>query len=335
MPWEIIECSDGAWEVNRLGVRLIVRSFIRATEIKRNARLSVEHQMFGPDMVNVDIDFDKVRAAVDDSDSLIDELFTRVDGGFPMSSILLILRDMRDNTRNAEEGLEALKRSAQKQTSDNIQASVDAGEATVEVLQVVRDLSAEALMVGATMATGGAALAILGAGSLLKGVARFQDTSNFGDAAIETGFNLTFGLVGFGINAGVASGVMEADKSMQAALRFAVAINKGAGEVAKSSLQGRDVFQSLGRGGQTAFIDPAAVTIIGNLLPKGSLWAVPIRAGAKYITQQGIAKATKPAAPSKTASLGFSPQLLADSAVAPDDFVTKTAVRRFAPVSRP
>ena len=74
-------------------------------------------------------------------------------------------------------------REAQKKTMENIEKSVERGEVGLEIARHTRDLSAEFLMVSATVVTGGAAASVaagvaLVGGSGLKATARWKDDPN-------------------------------------------------------------------------------------------------------------------------------------------------------------
>jgi hypothetical protein len=55
----------------------------------------------------------------------------------------------------------------------------------VEIARFIRNLSADTIMVGASLVSGGAALALAGTGSVAKGAATYQDTGKVGAAVIK------------------------------------------------------------------------------------------------------------------------------------------------------
>jgi hypothetical protein len=330
MPWEIIECSDGAFEVNRLGVELIMRSFVRADSMRKNARTQVEHHVFGPDLHSVEIDFGAVRTDVDSSSPVfVKDFFDKLAGGWPMREGINSLVELRDVTRRHQASLEEKQRAAQHQTMLNIDQSVERGETAKAVAEGVRDLCGEALLVGATMLSGGAAALVITGGATLKGVGKFQDTNHVGEAVVETASNLLFGFVGLGVDA------LELKGAAKVVMTFTISQNQGLLDVARSSWEGKTVLQSFGTGGKTFGLDPSVEMAVKALLPKGSLWAVPIISAVKWGAGKAIDAATAPKAAPPAAENRPKIPPLADTGVADQAFIDQTVARRFHPSSRP
>jgi hypothetical protein len=86
----------------------------------------------------------------------------------------------------------------QMQNMHNITKAVEDYESQIEIAKFVRDTSADGLMVGASVMSGGAALAFTGAGSFLKGTAMFQDTGSVGAGVMEGVGSFVFAYVKLG-----------------------------------------------------------------------------------------------------------------------------------------
>lgn len=81
----------------------------------------------------------------------------------------------------------------QTENSRSISRAVDSYDGQIEAAKFVRDTSADGLMVGATLLTGGAATAVLAGGSAFKGYAKFQDTAKWEAAVMEGAGSFAFG----------------------------------------------------------------------------------------------------------------------------------------------
>lgn len=333
MPWEIVEGANCELsEVNRAGVELIMRSFLRADSMLRNAATKTETHFFGPDLVSVEVDFKKVRADVDaNAPAFVDDFFTRLRQGMRRADAVQFLADLREQTRELDADLKQKQRTAQHQTMTNISTSVDRGETALPVLEAVRDMSAEGLMVGATMLTGGAALAVIGAGATLKGVAKYQDTGHVGEAVVEGTANLVYGVIGMGVDS------LELKGTEKVVMTFVVSQNEGLIDTARSNAFGNTALQSFKDGGKTFISDPTIDLVVKDVAFKGkaSLWVVPIVAGAKWATGKILAPAKDTPKPAGQAGAALPRRLtLIDSAIADQEFIERTVLRSFAPVSR-
>ena len=85
MPWDIIECMDGAFE--------IIRSSVQAESILANSSVEIETHVFGPDLHSVTTDWTKVRAGTDSRfDSEYREFFLRLANRFTGNSAIELLK---------------------------------------------------------------------------------------------------------------------------------------------------------------------------------------------------------------------------------------------------
>jgi len=86
----------------------------------------------------------------------------------------------------------------QTKNSLNINKAVDDYEENIEIAKFVRNTSADGLMVGASVMSGGAAVAVMGAGSILKGEGKYQDTGSVGAGVMEGAGSFVFAYVKLG-----------------------------------------------------------------------------------------------------------------------------------------
>ncbi len=330
MPWETIECSDGAWEINREGVARIMRSHAWSRAAYENSSVDEETHVFGPDLLLVDTDWPSVRKDTDTwAKAYYEDFFTRLANGDRGANGLKRLADLVDEKDSFDDQFQEMKRKAQRTTMVNIQTSVDLGEDSLPVLEAIRDVSVDAFLIGATILSGGtlspATTALIGAGSVVKGLGKWEDTGRFQDGVVEASTEFVFGVVGVGVRGLNASG------PMKWALAFAIAANKSSVEVIKQNMSGKSIVQSMGRGG-LKLADPV-VSAIAKTVLSNEAWAVPVTAVLKYAEKKGVDKLTTPAKAKQE-----TPQLtiveLIDLARPTDDYVQATAIQRYPGMSR-
>jgi hypothetical protein len=360
MPWEIIECMDGALEVNREGVLRIIRSSVQAESILANSSITIETHTFGPDLHSVTTDWAKTRSDTDArSDMEYREFFLRLDNGFTGNSAIELLKTELKRKQAAERDLMEKQRQAQRETMDNIEGSVHKGETALPVLEFIRDVSADTLMIGATVMSGGTltpgVAAWISGAAFLKGAGKFEDTGRFGEAAFEFGSEFAFGLAGVGVR-GLVKPVEDAAKAasffwgapgVDPALRpfasaaggrffrtkwfyaFAMAGVKAPVEFAKQSfISGKSTATAFGRAG-TKFTDPVISELAKQLLPmQAAEWVVPVTAVMKYAVKKAVDKVTTPAKAAQD-----KPQVtateLTDASAATQEFIEATAVQPY------
>lgn len=147
------------------------------------------------------------------------------------------LATIEKQARHYKEVFRAKQNAAQKETSANVQSAVGTYETAIEVAKFTRDASAGTLLIGASLLSGGAALGVLGAGSTLKGAAKYQDTGNAGAAVLEFGLTFTLGII-----PGPAANMARGEK---VALFIATAQIEAGGHVAMGLIEGKSIEEAL------------------------------------------------------------------------------------------
>lgn len=290
MSWVYFTDDRGqAWNVNQMGLWLLVREYLHASMLRARARTVRETKFIGPDLVTVEINFDGLRAAKDQQapqtfDSICRSMLK--DGGACFNDLV----QMRQETTHSSDELKRMQRDASRETMGNIERSVSRGEIGQQAATVVRDLSATTLVVGATFLSGGTALAVLGGGSALKGTATYQDTGNVGAAMIDASATFAVGAIGIGAaargatanastlltRAGQATAQGFRQTIVQNAKDQGVIIVVGATmnahfEFAKGMVQGQSMSQSL-KGAALRFgTDVVSAGVLGPMLDKVAL----------------------------------------------------------------
>lgn len=145
-----------------------------------------------PEITTVEVDWGQVRDRANLMSFIkVNEL--RNVGDTNMRYVATHLMDLIGDTARYNTRFLDLQSSTQSDNMSRIEKSVSSYETQKEIAKFFRDSSADALMVGATIATGGAGAAILAGGSSLKGYARYQDSDSV-SAGVLTGVgNLGFG----------------------------------------------------------------------------------------------------------------------------------------------
>jgi hypothetical protein len=167
-------------------------------------------------------------------------------------------------------------RDAQKTTMENINKSVDRAEVGLEIAKVTRDLSAEFLMVSATVVTGGMAGSVAAAGGLiggsaLKATAKAEDDPKATKGAIAATFfaELAAGMIDLGGGKLIAAA---GEKAGAKALSMAIgspAVRKAAEEAAKQGTKTGLAILWVNVKGLT--LEPGKAVIEGNSIQQGIL----------------------------------------------------------------
>ncbi len=205
MSWERIEALDGAWWFDRTFMHRIVRNHARAQSIYNHARRVVtdERKWWNPfddkmpSLVSIDVDFARVNADADvqtqlDFEQLVSPPFHHIRWRQQR------LQQLHSATRQHRRSYLDLVRDAQETSLKAIRKAVDEYEELKEIAEVVRDTSADSLMVGATALTGGTAAAIVATGAAIKGTAKYQDKGHVGAAFMEATGAIAFHVIKVG-----------------------------------------------------------------------------------------------------------------------------------------
>lgn len=182
------------WLVDQTGMWILARQYAYAQLLNDKSRIQTTKNWFGPDMSTVETDFTAIRAArervsQDVFNGIESQIFTDAKGAY--NSLIQMRGEMDDYSAT----LKDMQKTASRNTMQAINTSVARSENAIQALTVVRDLSATTLVVGAGFLSGGAALGVLGAGSALKGTARYQDSGNIGSAVLEASGTFVFGMI--------------------------------------------------------------------------------------------------------------------------------------------
>jgi len=156
-----------------------------------------------PDIKSVDVDWDRVQTtALTQADYDLNRLAERAT--HDVRDLYNELKWMVDDTSRMTHDFTDQLAAVQSDNMARINSAVDSYGTQIEVAKFVRDTSADGLMVGASILSGGAGAAVLGAGSSLKGWAKFEDTDGLstdrrvGAALLTATGSFTFGMFKIG-----------------------------------------------------------------------------------------------------------------------------------------
>ena len=240
MPWTVVVDAQGQrWGVNKEGVYLMLRAALRAEKIRARSQItSVDNGFLLPTTYLFETDWAGLRADVDQETTRFymdaAERLSRDPGGMRANLLGMIGRGRSDFN-----AVEAMRRRATRQSSESISNNVEGWETALAVAQFTRDTSATILVVGAGLLSGGAALGVLGAGSVLRGTATYQDTGNVGAAVINGTGTFIVGMVG------IAGGNPALARSEQIQLMFVGSGLQGGVQGAQSLVEGKTPKQAL------------------------------------------------------------------------------------------
>ena len=168
------------------------------------------------------------------------------------------LFSMEKSGRDARQQLKKKIDDASRDSMKNINGKVEDWGTAVEVAKFTRNASADIILVGSAVVTGGASTVAIGAGgSLMKGAFKYQDTGNVAAGVMEASVSFVTVVI-----PGPKDGM---SKGMVRALLFTKAQTEFVGNTAVGLAEGK----SLGEASLSAGIDVALGAAAGKL--KGAL----------------------------------------------------------------
>jgi hypothetical protein len=145
--------------------------------------------------IEVDWDFVRVEARARADEDLRN---MQTEAAFNAPRVARRLEGTVEDTARRKELLVDWMGSVQTQNMVAVNKAVEDYESHIEFSKLVRDLSAEGLMVGASVMTGGGALAALGGASFFKGTCKYQDSGSVGAGVMEGAGSFVFAYVKLG-----------------------------------------------------------------------------------------------------------------------------------------
>jgi hypothetical protein len=205
MAYELVQSGRTQFAIDWDIVGRIVRSYHRAClqwDLAREVTMSESHwynplSWSLPEISHVEVDWDSVRIYADRyTDEDVRNL--RAIATMDAARVGRRLDEMIDTTAVKKEAFVEWLGTVQTQNMRSVNKAVGDYESKIEIAKFIRDASADGLMVGASVMTGGGAIAAVGGASFFKGACKFQDTDSVGAAVMEGVGSFTFAYVKLG-----------------------------------------------------------------------------------------------------------------------------------------
>lgn len=184
--YSFMDSRRRGWELDGDGLYAFLRAATRARLIRERTRI-VEHRAgwLLPTTWHVETRWDGLRTAVTQTaDPMFQGMWQDAIAWPEMVSNQLAM--IAAEARSDILAVRAMQERASRDSAQSIDSNVRGWERALGAAELTRDASATILVVGAGLLSGGAALAVLGAGSVLRGTATYQETGNVGAALIQT-----------------------------------------------------------------------------------------------------------------------------------------------------
>lgn len=205
MAYELLQNGVTQFAVDWTVVRRLLRSYYTASfqyDYAREVSLSDSHwyNPFSwslPTVSHVEVDWDAVSAS---ATALADEDLRNMqtEAAFNAPRVARRLDAMVEDTAARKDLFVDWIGTVQTQNMVAIDKAVEEYDSNIELSKTVRDLSADGLMIGASVMTGGVAIAALGGASFAKGACKFQDSGRIEAAAMEGVGSFVFAYVKLG-----------------------------------------------------------------------------------------------------------------------------------------
>lgn len=284
----IIDDGRGIWIIDWSVVKMIIRNYMHYDSILRHSRMNAISQVdwynpFSwamPTMMQYEVDWSSQNIDKEYlSGEMLAEFVQRASES--VASLKVKLANLIQLTHEKKLQFRSNLQSASKQTSENINKAVNTYNRLTDGARIVRDTSAEVVLVGATVLSGGAAAGAIAAGSAMKGIATYQDTGSVGAALIETTGTVIISIIPLGRK---ATGAVALTKKELVAYEGAVLFLEVQFEVAKGLASGESLKSALAKGG-VKVVSTGAGHLSGNILSTPAVKDIMSRTGlpAKYL----------------------------------------------------
>ena len=313
MAMQTIPGREGLYAIDWDVLVRVCRSFVRAQAILSHSKVIEEKQLFGPDISWVEVDWDAVKRTVDrDAPTVCKAVQSAVLTSPAMAADYV--RTIVEETKFYRDRFTETQTRCSRESMKAINASVDRGEKGVAALTATRDLSADFVMVGATVLSGGAAAAAIGGGALLKGSYKWQDTKSFSAGLFTASTELLFAAIPLKLK---TMGVVKDQIG-----RLVLAKVKAGVEVAKTVYIDHQTVTEGVVAGALKMNDPGLMVLAKSWLndapPRMKLLAVPVVAVIKLTRDRAVKSVQATVAPRASAATGAGFPAAAPKVTVPD-----------------
>jgi hypothetical protein len=291
VAWEVITPQAGPpYEINWTGVEIMIRAFARSQAVlDRSETVTKPVKELGPGdgtfsrpvfLTTVDIDWGLVHRLTDVWSWALLEDF-RCLAASSMSEAQLRLEKYVTATAGNNSIVARRQARAARRTVEDAQAEIDRLQKMIDIARHIRDMSADAELAFASFLTGGAAYAAVAAGSVLKGVAKYDRTGSVGSGVVTGAIEAAFGVLGI-----LGGAFMKAEglELLRDKVVFVVILNltKGSVQAGQAVIEGKSLGETAAMTGWT-IANPVARTVVKAVLPQWA--AVPINVAIKVSPQ--------------------------------------------------
>ncbi len=254
MAWTAyVDSKNELWSVNRDLMYSLVRANQLALEVYQRTRFAI-NETKRVTWRATETDWSGLHQAVESQSRMefvrLESMLTK----YPGQYMQRVFSGMRESTVTINENSNAFRGKFQREIQQQINRDISNPQRAVEVLRVVRDLSAAALVTMAApvfaTAAGLPALALTMSGPILKGVAEWEETGSVGSAMMETTANMVAVIAGAGGQAG------------KVVIVFATTVSDASHEFGKTVVQGKDMTLAIERA-----LTRALTTSASHLIP--------------------------------------------------------------------
>lgn len=276
MAWTVITDGRGVrWQVNFDGLYILVRTAIRAEEVKRRTRLVMHgNWSWVPNTWECQTNYSGLRQKVDQQSRREFETVAREVFLHPDTSVRN-LQAYVERGRTFNNQVREMQRSAVSRSMRSISSAVSNAESGAEGARFIRDLSATTVVALSVPISGGASLGVLSGaggtlasgtatlalGSVMRGSFTYQDTGNVGAATMSATTTFAVGAIGLGPAGQFANMSTAAVAQQQASLLVVQSVASGGAATAQGLIEGRDMQTSARQG---------LASGLGNLIGGGS-----------------------------------------------------------------
>ncbi|MBL8247058.1 MAG: hypothetical protein JNK95_01675 [Candidatus Competibacter sp.] len=298
--FEYTDACGSVWKTDWVGVYRILRAYARSKEVLKHSKVikrkpdfrnvsggfrfaeQIIDRPFLPTIEHVEVDWLAVEKGADlEAARLAGDIWRN---WLPSSGERTIehLIGLRKDTLEYDKKFWKQSNDAWRGTMAGIGTNVKTLEEVKKGLEIVRNASADILMVGATFLSGGALAGVLGARGFIKGAARYADTENIGFAVLEGGMQMVFGLMK--VKVGQAALFKDIEKGAAVTTNLVIGFVEAQHEVAMAIGSGKSISEALKRGGLK--MGESAIGEVSGYLLSQLPWsnlAIPITINTKEI----------------------------------------------------
>ena len=278
MAYTEVPTTGGLYLVDYDLIDRIVHDSAYLQKQNTDAKLTTEQEGFWlPETYHYSVDFKAARSIAESSRYSFNAFrkvstfyqnrhskSSQLPAGSKMEELKKQLFSMEKSGRDAAKTLKDKQQLASRKSMQNINDKADAWKGAAEVAKFTRNASADIILVGSAVVTGGASTLAIGAGgSLMKGVFKYQDTGNVAAGVMEGAVSFVTVVI-----PGPKDGMT---KAMARTLIFTKAKTEFLGKTAVGLVEGKSLGEASLSAGVDVALGAAANKLKGTLIPEDQM----------------------------------------------------------------